>query len=151
MESAKQRIRAAAARQKEEQKKKGELGSSSAPKAVTKGVPKRKTDGKDDRPLKKIVATPGKETPGKSTPASGHGAEKGVMTSSSPVLEGPRCLLTHKDFAVEMIESHIKLKDIDPCALLGTEELGASALFDLSRVVFSLVFLFPFFFISPVQ
>ena len=134
MESARQRIRAAAARQKEEQKKKGEVGSSSAPKAVTKGVPKRKTDGKDDRPLKKAAVTPVKETPEKSTPASRHGAGKGLMTSSSPVLEGPRCLLTHMDFAVEMIESLIKPTDIDPCDLLGTEELGASALFDLTRV-----------------
>ena len=134
MESAKQRIRVVAARQKEEKRAKGELTSSSAPKAITKGPPKRKTDGKDSRPLKKVTVTPGNKPPEKSTPASGHGAGKGVMTSSSPVLEGPRCLLTHKDYAVEEIETLIKPTDIDPCAFLGTEELGASALFDLTQV-----------------
>nr|POE64000.1 hypothetical protein CFP56_02033 [Quercus suber] len=57
------------------------------------------------------------------------------MTSSSPVLEGPCSLLTHKDFAVETVDSLIKPTDIDPCALLGTEELVAFALFDLTRVL----------------
>ena len=39
-----------------------------------------------------------------------------------------------QDYAVEEIEMLIKPTDIDPCALLRTEELGASALFDLTRV-----------------
>jgi len=55
-----------------------------------------------------------------------------MMTSSGPVTEGPHCLLTHKDYTVEEIESLIKPMDIDPCAQLGIEELGASALFDLT-------------------
>ena len=63
-----------------------------------------------------------------------HGAGKGVMTSSSPINEGPYCLLTHKDYAVEEVGSFIKLTDIGPCDLLGTDDLGASALFDLTRV-----------------
>ena len=30
------------------------------------------------------------------------------MTSSDPIVEGPRCLLMHKDYAVEEVESFIK-------------------------------------------
>ena len=56
------------------------------------------------------------------------------MTSMDPVIEGPRCLLTHKDYAVEKVQSLIKSTDVDPCVELGTEELGASALFYLTRV-----------------
>ena len=56
------------------------------------------------------------------------------MTSSSLVIDGPRCLLTHKDYAVKEMESFIKPRDIGPCDQLGTEDLGASALFDLTRV-----------------
>ena len=44
-----------------------------------------------------------------------------MMTSSGPVTEGSRCLLTYKDYAVEEIESLIKPTDIDPCAQLGME------------------------------
>ena len=59
MESAKQRIRAAAARQKEEKRAKEAGGEAlSTPKAVTK-VAKRKPDGIDDRPSKKATVTPG--------------------------------------------------------------------------------------------
>ena len=56
------------------------------------------------------------------------------MTSSGPVNEGPCCLLTHKDYAVGEVGSFIKPTDIGPYYLLGTEDLGASALFDLTRV-----------------
>ena len=56
------------------------------------------------------------------------------MTSSGPIIEGPCCLLTHKDYAVEEVESFIKSMNIAPCNQLGTEDLGASALFDLSKV-----------------
>ena len=56
-----------------------------------------------------------------------------------------RRLLTHKDYAVEMVESIIKDKDVDPCVEEMTEELGASGLFDLARVRFFLSF-FPSFF-----
>ena len=63
-----------------------------------------------------------------------HGAGKGVMTSSGPVNEGPCCLLTYKDYAIGEVVSFIKSTDIGPCDLLGTEDLGASALFDLTRV-----------------
>ena len=59
MDVAKQRIRAAAARKKEERLVKGlEEGNSSVPKSVSK-VSKRKNDGDDARPSKKTVVIPG--------------------------------------------------------------------------------------------
>jgi len=68
------------------------------------------------------------------------------MTTSDPISEGPdRCLLTHKDYVIEMIEPIIKDKDMDPYAVQMTEELGASGLFDLALVrlfFFSFLFLF---------
>ena len=135
MESAKQRVRAAVARKKEEKKvKETEGGTSSAPKTVSK-VSKRKPDRKENRPSKKAIVTPGDVSPKRKSPLKpSHGAGKGVMTSSGPVIEGPRCLLTHKDYAIGEVGSFIKLTDIGPCDLLGMEDLGASALFDLARV-----------------
>nr|XP_023909184.1 uncharacterized protein LOC112020852 isoform X2 [Quercus suber] len=130
MDAAKERIKAAAARQREEKKAKGEATSTSVPRAVAKGSQKRKTDGVVIRPPKRQTVTPVK-----SPPTSGHGAGKGVMTSSGPILQGPQSLLMHKDFAVEAIQALIKPTDMDPCDQLGTEELGSSALFDLSRAL----------------
>ena len=61
------------------------------------------------------------------------------MTSLGPVAQGPnRRLLMHKDYAIEMVGSIIRDKDIDPCAEEGTDELGLSGLFDLTRVRFPL-------------
>ncbi|XP_050286088.1 uncharacterized protein LOC126725413 [Quercus robur] len=136
MDSAKQRIRAAAARQKEERKAKEAGGeASSTPTAVAK-VAKRKPDGSDGRPSKKPAVTPSVEPlKEKSPPTSGHGAGKGVMTSAGPVTEGPCRLLTHKEYAVGEVESLIKPTDMEPCDQVGTEDLGASALFDLSRAL----------------
>ena len=135
MESAKQRARAAAARKKEEKKaKEAEGGTSSSPKTVTK-VLKRKPDGNDDRLSKKAAITPGDISPKRKSPLKpSYGAGKGVMTSSGLIIEGPCCLLTHKDYAVGEVGSFIKPTDIGPYDLLGTEDLGASALFDLARV-----------------
>ena len=56
------------------------------------------------------------------------------MTSLGPVNEGPCRLLTHKDYVVEEVKSFVKPADIEPCDQLGTEDLRASALFDLTRV-----------------
>ena len=71
------------------------------------------------------------------------------MTLTGPVVEGPRRLLTHKDYAVEEVQSLIKQTAVDSCAELGTEELGVSALFDLTRVnLFSWLFFSIFFFFS---
>ena len=56
------------------------------------------------------------------------------MTSSGLVPEGPSCLLTHKVYAVGEVGSFMKPTDLEPCDLVGTEDLGASALFDITRV-----------------
>ena len=135
MESAKQRVRAAATRQKEEKRAKEARGqTSSTPKTVAKPA-KRKPDGSDDRSSKKAAVTPGDSALKEKSPLMpSHGAGKGVMTSSGPVNEGPCCLLTHKDYAVGEVGSFIKPTDIGPCDLLGTDDLGVSALFDLTRV-----------------
>ena len=137
VEAAKQRVRAAAACKKEEDKAKGKEGTST-PHSSLKGPIKRKADGKDDPPSKKTTVSPMDVPSKKSPPKSSHGTGKGVMTSSGPVIEGPRSLLTHKDYAVEGVESLIKQTDLDPCAQLGTEDLGASAFFDIARVCFLL-------------
>ena len=56
------------------------------------------------------------------------------MTSLGPVNEGPCRLLTHKDYAIKEVKSFVKPAEIEPYDQLGTEDLGASALFDLTRV-----------------
>ena len=78
MESAKQRIRAAAARQKKERTAKEARGeTSSTPKAIAK-VTKRKPDGSDSRPSKKAAVSLGDEPlKEKSPPKPSHGAGKG--------------------------------------------------------------------------
>ena len=117
--------------------------SSSAPKAVTKGVAKRKGDGKDDHPSKKAFVALGEKLPMKpSPPQPKYGEDKGLMTTSGPVFQDSDLrLLTHKDYALEMVESIIRDKDVDPCAEQGTDELGVSSLFDLARVCFFLCFI----------
>ena len=145
-------VKAAAAHRKEKQKAKGKEGaSSSAPKAVKKGMPKRKADEKDNRPSKKVTVTPRDKLPKKPSPLKlSHDIGKGLMTMSGPISQGlDRRLLTHKDYAIEMVESIIKEKDVDPCAKEMTKELGASGLFDLARVRFFLS-LFLYFFIFSV-
>ena len=145
MDVTKQRIKAAAARKKEERLAKGtEEGNSSIPKSVSK-VSKRKTNEDDDRPSKKAAVTPGDTSPkGKSSLKPSHGVGKGVMTSSGPILEGPCCLLTHKGYAVAEVGSFLKLMDLEPCDLVATEDLGASALFDIIRVCLLLLDQFGF-------
>ena len=136
MDAAKQRIRAAATRKKEEARlaQGTEGGNSSVPKSVSK-VSKRKPDGDDDRPSKRTAVTPGDASPkGKSPLKPSHGVGKGIMTSTGPVIEGPYCLLTHKGYAVGEVGSFVKPTNIEPCDLVWTEDLGASALFDLTRV-----------------
>ena len=124
-------------KKKEEDKTKGDGASSSAIKAVRK-VSKRKNDGKDDHPSKKpIVNVRGKSSKKSTLTKIGHGVGKGLMTTSGPVTQGPdRHLLTHKDYAIKMVGSIIRDKDVDPCVELGTDELEASSLFDLAQVCF---------------
>ena len=136
MDAAKQRIRATVARKKEEAKlaKGTEEGTLSAPTTVSK-VSKRKPDGDDDHPPKRTAVTLGDAFSKRKSPLKlSHGAGKGVMTSSGPAIEGPCCLLTHKNYAVGEMGSFVKPMDIGPYDLLGTKDLGASALFDLTRV-----------------
>ena len=113
-------MRAVAACRKEEEKKvKGKEGASLlAPKAVGKGAPKRKADGKDDRLSKKVAVTLGDKPLKKSSPSKpSHGVGKGLMTSSGPITQGPnRHLLTLKEYTVKVIKSIIKDTDVDPCA-----------------------------------
>lgn len=126
---------------REKKKAKGKKkASSSAPKAVGKGVPKRKANEKDDHPLKKASVTLKDKLPKKSSPPKpSHEAGKGLMTLSGPVTQGPdHCLLTHKDYAIEMIKLIIKDKDVDPYANQMTKELGAAGLFELAQVRFFL-------------
>ena len=106
-------------RKKEEKKEKRKEGvSSSAPKVVENGAPKRKTDGKDDCPFKKASVNPGEKHPKKpSPPEPNQEASKGLMTSSGPVTQGTRHLLMHKGYVVEMVESIIRGTDLDPCAV----------------------------------
>ena len=123
-------------RKEEEKKENGkEKASSSASKAVGKRAPKRKTDRKDDHSSKKPLVIPREKQPKKPSPLKpSHGIGKGLMTSLGPVTQGTRRLLTHKGYTVKMIESIIKETDGDPCAEQEMEDLGASSLFDLSRV-----------------
>ena len=131
MDVAKQRIRAVAAHKKEERLAKGtEEGNSLTPKSS-----KRKYDRDDARPSKKTVVIPGDASPkGKSSLKPSHGAGKGVRTSSGPLLDGPGYLLTHKAYAAGEVGSFVKPTDLKPCDLVGTEDLGASAFFDITRV-----------------
>ena len=154
MDIAKQRVRATAAHKKKERLTKGaEEGDSSAPKTVNKAL-KRKADGDGVRPSKKIVTIPGNASPKeKSTLKPSHGAGKGAMTSFGPIPKGPSCLLTHKAYAVKKVGSFVKPTDIEPCDLVGTEELGESALFDITRVRLfstSLVWFYPLFCLTNV-
>ena len=78
----------------------------------------------------------------------GVGVGKGIMTSTGPVIGGPRCLLTYKDYAVKEVKTLTKPMDVDPCAELRAKELGESALFYLTLVsllpwlILSCLFLF---------
>ena len=135
MDVAKRRIKAVAAHKKEERLTKGaEEGDSSTPKTVSK-TSKGKANGDSARPSKKTITIIGDASPkGKSALKPSHGAGNGAMTSSGPVPEGPSCLLTHKAYAVDVVGSFVKPTDLEPCELVETEDLGASALFDITRV-----------------
>ena len=137
-------VRATTAKRKDERKMKGKGVLSSAPKAFGKGASKRKADRKNNHPPKKaFITTEDKSLKKPTPPKPSHGAGKGLMTSSSLVAQEPNPrLLTHKDYAIGVVESMIREKDVDPCAEQGTEELGASCLFDLARVHFCPHFFF---------
>ena len=146
MESARQRVRAAAAAKKKQlERTGGESTPPSAPRPVGKVGAKRKGDGRDDRQGKKVAPTPGDTSSRRpSPPRTAHGAGKGLMTSSGPIVQGSvRRLLTHKDYAVEVTESILKDDEMDPLAEQGVDEIKASGLFDLTRVSFVFTFWCP--------
>ena len=98
MDATKQRVRAAATCKKEEaERTKGQEGTSSLVlAAVSKGSTKRKVDGEDDHPPKKVAISLGDVHPKKSPPKPGHGTGKGMMTSTGPIIEGPITFLPIK-------------------------------------------------------
>ena len=127
--------------------KEKEGASTSASKVVSKGMSKRKNERKDNHPFKKgpdtLVGDKQSKQPSPRKP--NHGAGKGLMTTTGPVTHGSILhLLTHKEYAVEMVESIIKETNLDPCVEQTIEDLGASGLFDLSRVRFSLTLFYSF-------
>ena len=124
---AKQRIRVAVARKKEERLTKGaKEGDSSAHKTINKAS-KRKADGDGTCPSKKTVTIPGDGSPkGKSAFKLSQGAGKGAMTSSGLVLKGPSCLLTHKAYVVGEVGSFVKSTDLEPYDLVGSGFGGIS-------------------------
>ena len=126
----------------EGRREEGEGASLSTFKVIRKGAPKRKVDGKDDRPPKKVSITLGDKLLKKpSPPKPSHGADKGLMTMSGPITQGSdRCLLTHKEYAIEVIELIIKDTDVDLCIEQMMKELGESSLFYLAWVCLFLSF-----------
>lgn len=48
-----------------------------------------------------------------------------------------RCLLTYKEYVVEIVDSIIKETNLEHCVDQIAEDLGALGLFDLSRVCLS--------------
>ena len=99
--------------------------------------PKGRVTGRTTILPKRQPSLLGMRTPRRSHPLSWAMAQgRGWWLLLVPSLRDPaaRCPLTHKDYAIEEVESFIKPSDIEPCAQLRTEDLGASALFDLTRV-----------------
>lgn len=91
--------------------------STSAFKVVTKETLKRKNDGKDDRLNKKGTSSfvGDKQSKHPSPPKPSHGVRKSLMMGKGPVAPNAVCrMLTHKDYAVEMVDSIIKETDLDP-------------------------------------
>ena len=85
MEAAKQRalVRVSAIVRKQKEKEGTFL---LAPKGVIKGSSERKSEGKDDRPLKKGPAFPTGDKPKKSSPPKPrHRAGKGLMMATGPI------------------------------------------------------------------
>ena len=115
-------------------KQQGETLTSS-PKVVLKAAIKRKIDAKDDCPSKKGTGPSMGDQQQKSPPPLRREVDKGLMMSKGPVVTNPfQRLVTHKDYALEMVNLITKKMDSDPCDKHTTEDLEASGLYDLSRV-----------------
>ena len=117
--------------------KQQEQASRSAPNVGLKAILKRKPNTKDDHLSKKRMGPLIGEQQQKasSPPSPHHGVGKGLMTGKGPVGPNPvPKLVTHKDYAVEMVTSIIKETNLDSCGGHISEDLGAFGLYDLSRV-----------------
>ena len=110
----------------------------SAPKVGLKVAQKRKSNAKDGRLSKKVMGLSIRDQQQKSPsplPPPHHGVGKGLMIGKGLfALDPVQRLVTHKDYAFEMVNSIIKETDLDPCGEHFSEDLGASGLYDLSRV-----------------
>ena len=123
----------------------------------SKAAPKRKGIDKDDHPTKNMtgqsVGANRGDQPQKSPPPPHHGVGKGLMSTHGPIIPGPILrLVSHKEYAFEMVNSIIKDTDLDECGEHATKDLRASSLFDLARgsihqvyFFFSFLFSLPFF------
>lgn len=69
--------------------------------------------------------------PQASSPRSWEGFDDGECPVASSAF---RQLITHNDYVVEMVDLINKEMDLDPCAEQSSEDLGASRLYDLSKV-----------------
>ena len=98
--------------------KQEEQASRSTPNVGHKAIHKRKPNTKDDRPSKKGTGPLIEEQQQKalSPIPSCHEAGKGLMTRKGLVALDPiQRLVTHKDYAVEMVITIIKETNLDPC------------------------------------
>nr|POE78766.1 hypothetical protein CFP56_74240 [Quercus suber] len=56
------------------------------------------------------------------------------MSAHGPIISDPvQRLVSHKDYAIKMVNSIIKDTDLDECGQHTTKDLGAFGLFDLAR------------------
>ena len=110
-------------------------GAGSTPEVVPKVALKGKNDVKDDHLPKKGTNPSVGGQQQKSLPPVHHEVGKGLMIGKGPIINGPiQRLVTHKDYAIEMVNSIIKETNLDPSGEQATKDLESSGLYDLSRV-----------------
>lgn len=106
-----------------------------APKVASKVAPKRKSNVNDDRLSRKVTGPFVGDQQQKSPSPPRHRASKGLITRKGPITPGPVYrLVTHKDYAIEIVNLIIKEIDLDACGELTLEDLGASDLYDRLRI-----------------
>lgn len=73
------------------------------------------------------------------------------MSAHGPAISGPiQRLVSHKEYAIEMVNSIIKDTDLDECSEHATVDLGVFGLFNLARVSVHLVYFSFFLFFFPI-
>ena len=71
------------------------------------------------------------------------------MSAQGPIIFGLiQRLVSHREYAVEMVNSIIKDTDLDKCGEHATKDLGVSSFFDLARISIHRVYFHFFSFIS---